>query len=252
MKKFTYPLTGLIGFLILWQTVVSLGFWEENLLPGPISVFKAIIRLTSEGVLIPDILVSLKRFGIGYFIALVAALPLGLLLGWFTTAMKISNSVLQILRPISPMAWFPFVVLWFGIGDAPAIAIIAIAAFFPVLFSTVSAIGKIDETYLKVAQNFEMPQFQFFYKMAIPLAFPYIMVGVRLAIGTAWIFLVAGEMVGAQSGLGYLIIDGRNNIDMEAVMAGIVVIGLIGWGIDCLMSVFEKAVYSRWGINNKD
>ena len=141
----------------------------------------------------------------------------------------------------------PFAVLWFGIGDAPAIAIIFLAAFFPVLLSTVRAVRSVNPIYFKVAENFELGRFDLFRKIILPAAFPQIANGIRLALGTAWIFLVAGEMVGAQSGLGYLIIDARNNIRADRLMGAMLLIGLIGLMLDSLMSGGEKFVLSRFG-----
>lgn len=242
------PLLGVVALLAVWQGLVWFGRWEENLLPAPLGVARAIGELIAQGKLLEHLYISLYRFLAGYLLAISIALPLGLVLGWFTTIQKALNPVIQMLRPISPIAWFPFIVLWFGIGNAPAIAIIALAAFFPVLLSGITAIGKIDKLYLKIAANFGLSRLQFFYKIAIPLAFPYLTVGLHIALGSAWVFLVAGEMVGAQSGLGYLIVDARNNIRSDMVMAGIVLIGLIGWLLDTAIRLIERSIYKRWGM----
>lgn len=240
-------LAGLALFVGLWQGVCLLGVWPEHLLPSPYSTLVAIAELHAEGRLLPYIGTSLGRFAAGYLLAAALAVPLGLLLGWFAGARRMAYPVLQLLRPISPTAWFPFIVLWFGIGDAPAVAIIALAAFFPILFSSMSAIGHIDPTLLRVARNYGLSRLQFFGQIAVPASFPGIMVGMHLAIGTAWIFLVSGEMVGAQAGLGYLIVDARNNLRTDMVMAGILLIGLTGWALDGGMKCLEKAIGKRWG-----
>lgn len=140
--------------------------------------------------------------------------------------------------------------LWFGIGDIPAIVIIFIAAFFPVLLSTVSAVGGIDPIYLKVSENFGIRQPQIMWKVIFPAAFPQIANGIHLALGTAWVFLVAGEMVGAQSGLGYLVIDARNNLRADILFADIIVIGLIGLFLDTLLKATEKQILKAWGGTN--
>lgn len=154
---------------------------------------------------------------------------------------------MQLLRPISPTAWMPFIVLLFGIGDVPAVVIIFIAAFFPVLLSTVAAVGNIDSIYLKVSQNFGIRQPALMWKVIFPAAFPQIANGIHLALGTAWIFLVAGEMVGAQSGLGYQIIDARNNVRADILLATILVIGLIGLLLDTALKMLEKRILKAWG-----
>ena len=168
-------------------------------------------------------------------------------MGWYTKIWDIVDPIVQVLRPISPTAWFPFIVIAFGIGNLPAIAIIFIAGFFPVLLSTVSAVKKIDKTYLKVAGNFEIKGIYLITKIVIPAIFPYIANAMHIALGTAWIFLVAGEMVGAQSGLGYLIIDARNNLRTDMLLAGIILIGVIGLILDKLIGKIERTISIRWG-----
>ena len=155
---------------------------------------------------------------------------------------------MQVLRPISPVAWLPFIVLFFGIGEAPAIVIIFLAAFFPVLLATIAAVQKLDPIYLKVAQNFGIGTPAIFTKIILPAIFPQIATGLHLALGTAWVFLVAGEMVGAQSGLGFLIIDARNNLRADLLMAAIIAIGLLGLLLDSAMSLAERRLCRAWSI----
>ncbi|MCI5585140.1 MAG: ABC transporter permease subunit [Lachnospiraceae bacterium] len=126
------------------------------------------------------------RFALGYIGGIFAAVFAGLFLGYFPRIFQYINPVLQLIRPISPMAWVPFIVLWFGIGDVPAIVIIFIATFFPVLLSTVAAVGGIDKIYLKVSKNFGIKQPYIFWKIIFPAAFPQIANGIHLALGTAW------------------------------------------------------------------
>lgn len=187
------------------------------------------------------------RFAAGYVSSVIIAVLLGLVIGRLPKVFQYINPAIQLLRPISPMAWMPFIVLWFGIGNIPAIVIIFIAAFFPVLLSTVSAVGGIDTIYLKVSENFGIRQPQIMWKVIFPASFPQIANGIHLALGTAWVFLVAGEMVGAQSGLGYLVIDARNNLRADILFADIIVIGLIGLLLDTLLKVAEKRIIKAWG-----
>ncbi|MFD1361741.1 ABC transporter permease [Lentibacillus salinarum] len=239
-----------IAFLLVitvWQLVIMIGDYPEALLPSPLSVGKGIFKLVESGVLFEHLQISLMRFTIGYLAAVLAAIVLGLILGRAKSIWQIIDPIVQVLRPVAPIAWTPFIVLWFGIGNMPAIVIIFIAAFFPVLLTTVSAVKKVDNTYLKVSQNLEIKQPQLMYKIILPAAFPNIANGLHVAIGTAWIFLVSGEMVGAQSGLGYLIIDSRNALDLDLVLAGIVFIGILGLLLDKLVSLFEKWVGKQWG-----
>ena len=237
----------MVLLLVVWQ----LAFWVSNvnaaLFPSPLQAFQALLDMVTNGVLLSHIGSSMYRFAAGYISAVVIAILLGLILGRLPRVFQYVNPAVQLLRPISPMAWMPFIVLWFGIGDIPAIVIIFIAAFFPVLLSTVSAVGGIDPIYLKVSENFGIRQPQIIWKVIFPAAFPQIANGIHLALGTAWVFLVAGEMVGAQSGLGYLVIDARNNLRSDILFADIIVIGLIGLLLDTLLKSAEKQILKAWG-----
>ena len=251
MKKSFHILGAVAIVLIFWQALVSLGGWNEALLPPPARVAAGFAELFLDGVLLADIQSSLLRFAFGYLSSVLIAIFLGLILGWYSKLWAFLNPIAQVLRPISPMAWLPFIVLFFGIGEMPAIVIIFIAAFFPVLLATIAAVQGIDPTYLKVAQNFGIRQPAILHKIVLPAVFPSIATGLHLALGTAWVFLVAGEMVGAQSGLGFLIIDARNNLRADLLMAAIVTIGLLGLVLDSLVHLVERWIYKRWGIQKR-
>lgn len=234
--------------LILWQVVVLTGDFEKSLLPSPAVVLAGIWEITKDGTLLTNVGVSLTRFLMGYITAALAGVTLGLLLGWNKEVWSYIDPIVQVLRPVSPIAWFPFIVLWFGIGDAPAIVIIFIAAFFPILLSTVSGVGSVEAVYLKVAANFGIKQPALLFKIILPSAFPLIANGFHLALGAAWVFLVAGEMVGAQSGLGFMIIDARNSLRADLVLAGIIIIGVLGLMLDRLIRLLENRVKRQWGV----
>ncbi|RSD25895.1 ABC transporter permease [Mesobacillus subterraneus] len=246
-------MNAIIGFAILltvWQAVITIGKYDTVLFPPPLKVWEGIVSLIQDGTLFTHFQVSLYRFLAGYLSAVVAAIILGLIFGRLPSLWNVLDPVAQVIRPVSPIAWSPFIVLWFGIGDIPAIVIIFIAAFFPVLLSTVSAVRKVDQSYLKVAHNLEIKGIKLLTKIIFPAAFPYIANGLHIAVGTAWIFLVAGEMVGAQSGLGYLIIDARNSMRLDLVMAGILFIGISGLLLDKAVGLFETWINRQWGIRN--
>ncbi len=233
--------------ILIWQILFSVSSYNKALFPSPKMAFDALLEMIENGKLFENIKTSMYRFVVGYSSSVVVAVVLGLILGRIPKVFQYVNPALQLLRPISPTAWMPFIVLLFGIGDVPAIVIIFIAAFFPVLLSTVSAVGNIDPVYLKVSKNFGIKQPALTWKVIFPAAFPQIANGIHLALGTAWIFLVAGEMVGAQSGLGYQIIDARNNIRADILLATILVIGVIGILLDGILKLIEKAVMKSWG-----
>ena len=233
--------------ILIWQFLFSISSYNKALFPSPKMAFDALLEMIDNGRLFENIKTSMYRFAVGYSSSVIIAVLLGLILGRIPKVFQYVNPALQLLRPISPTAWMPFIVLLFGIGDVPAIVIIFIAAFFPVLLSTVSAVGNIDPVYLKVSKNFGIKQPALTWKVIFPAVFPQIANGIHLALGTAWIFLVAGEMVGAQSGLGYQIIDARNNIRADILLATILVIGVIGILLDSILKLIEKAVMRSWG-----
>lgn len=246
-KKLINIIVSLGGLLVIWQALVLTGRYEAALLPSPLMVVEGTSELIENGLLFTHIKVSLLRFFAGYLLAVTSAVILGLIFGWFQKVGDVFDPICQVIRPISPIAWFPFIVLWFGIGDIPAIVIIFVAAFFPVLLSTTAAVRKIDKTYLKVAKNFGIRQPYVLTNIVFPAVFPSIVNGLHIALGSAWVFLVAGEMVGAQSGLGYLIIDARNSLRVDLLLSGIISIGLLGLLLDKLIVIFEKWVGKQWG-----
>ncbi|AIE60119.1 ABC transporter permease [Bacillus methanolicus] len=247
LKKASNILIGFVLLIAVWQALIIFGKYDEALFPSPLTVWKGIVTLIKDGTIFTHFQVSFMRFLIGYLLAVVTAVILGLMLGRLTKLWDLLDPIVQVLRPVSPIAWSPFIVLWFGIGNIPAIVIIFIAAFFPVLLSTVSAVRKVDKMYLKVAQNFEIKKSQLMKKIIFPASFPIIANGLHIAVGTAWIFLVAGEMVGAQSGLGYLIVDARNSLRLDLVLAGIIFIGVSGLILDKAIGLFEKWIQKQWG-----
>ena len=248
MKNVRHLIGAAAVTLLFWQAICAFSGWHEALFPSPLAAFLGFVELIKDGVLFEDVAASLVRFAVGYLASVLLALAAGLILGWYSKVWAYLNPIAQVLRPVSPVAWLPFIVLFFGIGEAPAIVIIFLAAFFPVLLATVAAVQKLDPVYLKVAQNFGIKEPAVFTKIILPAIFPQIATGLHLALGTAWVFLVAGEMVGAQSGLGFLIIDARNNLRADLLMAAILTIGLLGLLLDSAMNLAERQLYRAWGI----
>jgi NitT/TauT family transport system permease protein len=247
LKKISLPAGTLLAFAVLWQFAARR--YPPEQFPAPSDVVRAIAELAANGTLWNNIGISLARFTGAYTLAVVVAIPLGLFLGRFVRCHQAVDPLVQVLRPISPIAWFPLAVLWFGIGNAPAVFIIFLAAFYPVLLATISAVRAIPPVYLKVATNFGARPGMTFLRVIVPAAFPGIMVGLHIAVGTAWIHLVAGEMLGAQSGLGFMIVDARNFLRTDWIMAGMLVVGSLGLAIYRSMRVIEQMIGRRWGVS---
>lgn len=256
MKKIFYVIISFSVLAAIWQLAVTVSGVNRALFPGPAETVAAFGELLTTGLkgssstlnLWQHIGFSMYRFIIGYGLAIICGVAGGIALGIFSKAFAFVNPVIQLIRPIAPVAWLPFIVLIFGIGDIPAMVIIFIAGFFPILLSSVSAVNSIDNTYIKVASNFELTKWENVTKVIFPASFPQIMNSLRLALGTSWIFLVSGEMVGSQSGLGFLIMDAKNAVRMDALMAVIITIGVIGFILDYIIRSIERKVSKNYGI----
>jgi len=240
------PLAVGLGFLIVWHLLVR---WSgSDLFPTPLDVFLGVVELIRKGLLLKYIVASLFRVTIGFGLAVLLGIPLGLLLGWFQKLFFAFNPMIQVLRPISPIAWIPVAILWFGVDDRAPIFLIFLASLFPILVSAMAAVQNIQPVYIRAARNFGLSQMDLFRQVIFPATLPQVLTGIRIALGVAWLVVVAAEMIAVNSGLGYLIIDARNaGKRYDLVVAGMVMIGLIGLGLDLLVRQLEKFDEVRWG-----
>ena len=243
-----WPLIVAALFIFLWHMAVVLS--DTQIFPKPFKVLVGMVELARRGVLFKYIVASLFRVSSGFFLALVVGIPLGLLLGWFGRAFQAFNPAIQVLRPISPIAWIPVAILWFGVTDLAPIFLIFLASLFPIMTATMSAVQNIQLVHLRAARNFDVKRVALFTKIIFPAALPQIITGVRIALGVAWLVVVAAEMIAVNSGLGYLIIDARNaGMRYDLVVAGMALIGLIGLILDFLFRRLELIDEVRWGFN---
>ena len=200
-----------------------------------------------DGTLSEHIAASLMRVGTGFLLAVCVAVPLGLWMGWVRGAYSTLNPVFQILRPISPIAWIPIAILWFGVGNASPIYLIFISSVFPMVVQTTVGVHTIEKRYLRAAENFGVSRRTLFTQVVIPAALPQVVVGMRIGLGVAWLVVVAAEMIALRSGLGYMIMDSRNAGNRyDLVVAGMVIIGLIGLSLDAVMRMLERLKWVRW------
>ena len=234
------------AFFLSWHlAVVASG---SDIFPTPAQVVMGTVDLARRGVLLKYVVASLFRVSSGYLLAVLVGIPAGLLLGWFTPALRAFNPAIQVLRPISPIAWIPIAILWFGVSDLAPIFLIFLASLFPITTATTAAVHNIQLAYIRAARNFGVRGFALFRKVVFPAALPQVLTGLRLALGIAWLVVVAAEMIAVNSGLGYLIIDARNaGKRYDLVVAGMVLIGLIGLGLDWLVRRLERLDEVRWG-----
>ncbi|MBV9760904.1 MAG: ABC transporter permease [Acidobacteriaceae bacterium] len=240
------PIAFVAVLLVLWQ--IGVAHEPSHLLPGPWGVVGGIADLVRHGLLLKYVVASLFRVTWGFLLAAATAIPLGLIIGWYRRAEMAVNPILQILRPISPLAWIPIAILWFGVGDLAAISLIFIGCFLPLLLSAVNAVHGIPEVYLNAGRNFGLNTRDLLTRVFYPAVMPQLIIGLRITLGVAWLVVVAAEMIAVNSGLGFLIVDARNAGNRyDLVLAGMVLIGVIGLMLDTAMRRFERIKSVQWG-----
>jgi NitT/TauT family transport system permease protein len=243
--RFVLPLiTGAFLIVIWWLAVRYSG---TKIFPSPVLVVSGIGRLFEKRLLWAYMRDSLFRVACGYGVAVLLGIPLGILAGWYAPLARAINPLIQMLRPISPLAWMPLAVIWFGVSNLAPIFLIFLASFFPIVVASMNGVRNVPPVYLQAGRNFGLTASQQITRIVIPAVLPRILVGLRISFGVAWLVLVAAEMIAVDSGLGYLIIDSRNaGKRYDLVVGGMLLIGLIGLLLDLLMRLAERLKSVRW------
>ncbi|MEX2311275.1 MAG: ABC transporter permease [Rhodospirillales bacterium] len=230
-----------IVIITVWQAVVSLTNAHVALLPPPLLTAKTFYGLIISGELFVHAGVSLGRVVVAWLLSAVIAIPLGLAMGRWLRFEKIIDPFVELFRPISPLAWIPLAILWFGIGETGKVFIIFIATFFPILLNTVSGVKGVDPVLIRAGQVLGCDTDRaLFLKVILPAAMPTIIVGLRISFGTGWAAIIAAELVAAQVGLGYLIADGMEILRSDLVLVGMVTIGILGVLIDSVFRLTNR------------
>lgn len=233
LQGWVLGIAGLVFAIALWwvfthsaqgNTMLA-AFAPENI-PG------AFGALWGRGVLLSDIGVSLWRLLAGLAIAVVIGIPLGLLIGFSPSIDQFSAPLVQFLRMVSPLSWAPIAVALFGVGSSPVIFLVAMAAVWPITLNTVSGVRALDQQHLHVAQTLGATPFEALRTVVVPSVKPYVLSGIRLALGIAWVIIVPAEMLGVSSGLGYEILNARDRLAYDEMLAVILVIGALGIALD--------------------
>lgn len=249
MKKWRFlsPLAA----LGLWQILVSTGALGKNT-PSPVTVAEGLYELLVTGLpegyrLLGHVAASLERVLLGFAFALVLAVPMGVLMGWSSSIEGVLDPLVEVIRPVPPLAWLPLAVVWFGIGKLSAAFLIFLGSFFPIILNTVSGVKSVDPNMVEAARTLGAHRFTILARVLVPGAMPSVITGMRIGVGIGWMTLVAAEMTGVKSGygLGYMILTARDVGRYDLVVAGIVVIGLIGFLMDRLIKLAEKRLL-RW------
>jgi NitT/TauT family transport system permease protein len=240
------PISGIALVVLAWH--IGVATHPDTLVPTPWASVRAIGELAQRGLLFKYVVASLFRVTWGYLAALVLAIPFGMLLGLWRRGELAINPLLQILRPISPLAWIPISILWFGVGDLAAMFLIFLASFLPLTVTAMHAVHDIEAQHLAAGRNFGLTGWQLVRSVILPAILPQLIVGMRITLGIAWLVVVAAEMIAVNSGLGFLIVDARNAGNRyDLVVAGMILIGVIGVVLDLAMRRAERLRELEWG-----
>jgi len=239
------PNLGLLIFLIAaWQFasavwIPSIDPHMAVLMPAPTSIAKTAAAMIASGELFYHLLASLKREAVAFLLSAIA-IPLGIAMGWWRPVYNQVQPIMEILRPIPPLAWIPLSILWFGIGDEQNEFIIFLGMFFPILVNTIVGVKNIEPNLVRAARSLGAPEYKVLWRVVFKGALPQIITGVRIGLGVGWMALVAAELVGANSGLGFLINDARSMLRTDVIVVGMLTIGLIGLLIDVAIRMISR------------
>jgi NitT/TauT family transport system permease protein len=244
-----WRVTSLVTFLALWSLagglVEATRPFNPLFLPAPWVVIGALLELARKGQLWVHVAATLERVAVGFAAGAVLALALGLLAGQIRVVRNVVEPVIELLRPIPPLAMLPLFIVWVGIGEASKVGFITYATFFPMFVTTVHGVTQIDGRLLRAAQSLGARPRHLFLRVILPAALPDVLTGLRLGVALSFFVIVISEFVGAESGLGYLINDGRNFFLVPQMLGAAVLLGLLGYAGNALVRVLERRVL-RW------
>ena len=243
--RFLRSYGAILLFLLVWQAASQFALVDPSVIPPFTKVVAALVQGFADGGLLSNMLVSLRRSGIAFGIAVAAAIPLGLFMGSFRRFETVVDPLLQLFRQTSALAVYPIFILLLGLGETSKITIICWAAFFPILLNTISGVKLVDRHLIEMARVFGASRSDVFKRVVLPAATPAIFVGLRLSATTSLLLLVAAEMIGAKQGLGFLIINSQYNFEIALMFAAIVLLAIIGLVINYALIVLQSR-FCRW------
>ncbi len=238
MKTWLIFLSTIIFIQLLFSVISNQNFF----LPSPLEVLNALFVQLSQGEILIDAAMSLERIIIGFLLAVATAIPVGILCGYNQRFGSFFRPFIELLRPIPPIAWIPIAILLFGIGDGSSYFIVFLGAFFPIFINTYFGSISLPVVYKNVTQSFEIKKSVFITKILFYFSLPYIFTGLKIGMGMAWMSVIAAELIGAQSGLGYFIQINRLLLRTDNILVGMILIGIIGFALSKLLSLAEKIV----------
>jgi NitT/TauT family transport system permease protein len=233
-----------------WQAFSLLGPFPQKLFPGVETIIATFARLTVSGILPVHALQTVIRLAIAFLLAAVIGVGLGIVIGRYRWVEDLLLPLVSIGNPIPGLAYAPLFVLWFGLGDIPAVLLVAFAAAFPIILNTWTGVRAVKEIWIRAAQAMGAADHQLFWKVVLPSALPYVLTGLRLGLARAWRVLVAVEMLtSVKLGLGWLIFGAREFLNTDVMLAGIAVIGIVGLLLEKLVfQKIERLTVVRWGM----
>jgi ABC-type nitrate/sulfonate/bicarbonate transport system permease component len=248
-RAVTLRLLAIAGFLVVWALasgiVLGLELFNPIFLPGPWVVVGTLVDLGVRGQLWAHLAATFQRVVVGFAVGAALALALGIVAGHVRVARNLVEPIVEMLRPIPPLAVLPLFIVWIGIGETSKVGFITYATFFPMFLTTVHAVGRVDPLLLRAAQSLGAGSLQLFRRVILPAALPEILVGIRLGVALSFFVIVISEFIGAEHGLGYLINDGRNFFLVPQMLAAAVVLGLLGYAGNALVRAIERRAL-RW------
>ncbi|MEY4909945.1 MAG: nitrate transporter, permease protein, partial [Pseudomonadota bacterium] len=246
MARFAAPLLGFLVLLLVWQAVAHSG---DKQLPGPIPVWHAAVKLFSDPFYVNgpndqgigwNVLSSLKRVGVGFGLAALVGIPLGFMIGRFNFLNQMLDPLISLLRPVSPLAWLPIGLMVFKAANPAAIWTIFICSIWPMVINTAVGVRQVPQDYLNVARVLNLSELTILRKILFPAVLPYMLTGVRLAVGTAWLVIVAAEMLTGGQGIGFWLWDEWNNLNVAHILIAIFVIGGVGVMLEALLVAIAR------------
>lgn len=247
IKNVLLPLAVVVGAVIVWHFLCATGVLPAIAVPSPLQVLAGFAEEARRGRTFDNIIASLYRVTTGFLLAVVLGLPLGLFVGLKAQARIALLPAINFFRSLSPLAWIPFAILWFGIGDNPAIFLIFMAAFFPIVLAAAAAVAGIPAVYFRVARDYGFRGSQLMTQVTLPAIMPQVITSLRVTAGISWLVVVAAEMIAGKDGLGFLIWDARNQLRPDLLVVGMILIGLIGVVLDRLLVQLTRIPSVRWG-----
>ncbi len=237
-------------FALAWEIFARSGLFAPAVTPSVVAIGTALVAMITSGTLFVHVLYTLYRILIGLAFAAAVGVPLGMLMGRFRSVERFVLPLVSVLSPVPSLAWVPVFILWFGLGDAAAMALVFYAAIFPLILNCWTGMRSVNQIWLRAASAMGADDRAIFVKIVLPGALPFVITGLRQAFARAWIAVVGGEMIAATSwGLGWIIFDSKEFLNTDVMLAALFAIGLLGLAFERLVfQALERRTVGRWGM----